>query len=134
MREIKFRAFHTPTKVMFWFDPLWGNNGHGNGWVGMAPFGEEMTRVIHRDNLINVDPTDCEIMQFTGLYDKNGKEIYEGDILLHTGTNQCDLEVHFKEGAFWGKGMFTDCVMDMFLKAYDFHSIEVISNIYESKP
>lgn len=102
-REIKFRAFHLPTKVMYWFDVMNGNHSQGQGYIGMALFGEEITKNIHRDNLRLIDPTDCEIMQFTGLADKNGKEIYEGDILSgYLGLGKS--EISFKNGSFMWNG------------------------------
>ena len=58
MREIKFRAWHTEKKRMF---PPWS---------------------IWKSNLHGYDDSCClNLMQYTGLKDKNGKEIYEGDIV-----------------------------------------------------
>ena len=66
MREIKFRAWDNDEKKMF-YDV---EHTHNGDIVPMACFGW----VLDCSNLYDV-------MQFTGLKDKNGKEIYEGDIV-----------------------------------------------------
>jgi len=120
MREIKFRAWHKEAKQMYWFDVMEGNHGHGNGYIGMALFGETITKTIYRDNIVLVDPIQCEIMQFTGLTDKNGVEIYEGDFLkTRYGT------------------IFTyDNLVDYHLwdinNSNAFSEVEIIGNIYEN--
>ena len=89
-RNLKFRAW-SPRSKEFVYSDTFGHLGYGNNKQDDAR------------KLCQFFDFSDKIQQFTGLLDKNGKEIYEGDILSLIGPDDFDNHdgiVIFKEGMF----------------------------------
>lgn len=119
IRDIKFRAWGVKTKVMYSLDP---NDDKGT----------------LRDLLAN---DGWRVMQYTGLKDKNGKEILEGDIIAYFDHyGKAYRKKPIMEQVVWdaeqaGFSPFCrqcdgDDMTTFFIKE---NSVEVLGNIYENK-
>jgi len=113
-REIKFRAWDTTNKRMI-LEPYIHFVDGKSFYLDQRSRGGKM-----RSDL------EIELMQFTGLLDKNGKEIYEGDIVLVCFNDGSIYDhpqhVYFEKGSFCvGMGYLSDSKI-----------IEVIGSIYEN--
>ena len=107
MREIKFRAWDKLTTKMY-----------GVEFINFADFRDKEGSTI--------------LMQYTGLKDKNGKEIYEGDIVTSLdwdGKFLCQYDSKFACFEFY------DDQTDTFLGGASYGDkvplLEVIGNVYE---
>jgi len=130
MREIKFRAWEDDAKFFVYLtmgDLLFGSEGFGisSGLDRIKSMLEETSKNPSSDE---------RIQQYTGLRDKNGKEIYEGDI-LDMGRKHLSTIAQ----VVWADKMaaFVAASPDSFLNLSNTGAMcdgkcEVIGNIYEN--
>jgi uncharacterized phage protein (TIGR01671 family) len=116
MRTLKFRAWDKENKRMLW------TGFHDRNWYLTERNDEKGCHCLGEKK--QGDANKFEIMQFTGLKDKNLKEIYEGDVVKHDELVGI-YEVIFKNGKF----LLSD---NTFLNINLWNLSEIIGNIYEN--
>lgn len=132
-REIKFRAWDKKSNKMRAVESI------GFGAISIFEEGYPVCNMLGHDIInqkpviIHRDSPHFELMQYTGLKDKNDKEIYEGDIVALDSLGGFVVEYDNENARFMFNGEHKDkdyghCGFHLYAQK----EIEVIGNIYEN--
>lgn len=119
MKSVKFRAWDEDG-FMFTPDRI--------SWSG------EDAIVWGAGDTFGINGSTVELMQFTGLIDKNGVDVYEGDIVRCKSKNYDDIiegEVYWCNTGYWAYDKTSG--FDYILGMHGDGWIEVLGNVYENK-
>ena len=112
MREFKFRAWDG--KNFFYFD-----------------FPDHLYKITDSNGDFCRGYT---LQQFTGLKDKNGKDVYEGDITYHYNHKvYCEIVWSDKWSCFYGKPLDKKDVNSYFYQSLDTPFLGIVGNIHQNK-
>ena len=135
-REIKFRAKEANTNRWVFGDLIQYENGDTAIFENkMTEYGCEATQICRRTK-VQFDT----IGQYTGLQDKNGKDIYEGDILMCIRDRSDNKgkkyyrSVLFKHGSFCMTVPGYNCLSSLYNHVVNGKLLwEIVGNIYDNK-
>lgn len=134
MRQIKFRVWDKEKKEMIYFtlDELY-DSLIATGYVNPYPEKERLRRLMR---IVEYNRSEDVRMQFTGLLDKNKKEIYAGDIVEQnypTFSEKIRAVIVSRPGGFFSACIKPHINLADIIAVDKFLQLEVIGNVYKNK-